>query len=172
MRLPDTLVPDESRRVSLPSGSNVDVPTTTPAFPEWRGEMPSDTYGGKSVLDANGHPAFAELLILRRLERTGWTGVWIDTFRRTYRRYYWQNDSEITLPERAQRALDTITDANGSASGCFDVCAWTDEHLLFAEAKRNNHDAIRETQKEWLESALNLGMPIDSFLIVEWTLDE
>jgi len=168
--LPDTLVPDESRTLSLPSGRSVDVPTATPPFPEWRGEVPSDTYGGKSVLDANGHPAFAELLILRRLERTGWSGVWIDTFRRTYRRHYWRDEPDITLPERVQQSLNAITDANGSASGCFDVCAWTDEHLLFAEAKRKHHDAIRETQKEWLERALNTGMEIDSFLIVEWSL--
>jgi hypothetical protein len=148
----------------------VEVPTATPTFPKWKGETPNDTYGRKPVLDANGHPAFAELLILRHLERTGWSGIWIDTFRRTYRRHYWRDEPEITLPERVHQSLDAITDANGSASGCFDVCAWTDEDLLFVEAKRKHHDAIRETQKEWLERALNTGMEIDSFLIVEWSL--
>jgi hypothetical protein len=132
--------------------------------------MPSDTYGGKPVLDANGHPAFAELLILQRLKQAGWSGVWVDTFRRTYRRHYWRNEPKITLPERVQQSLNATTDANGSASGCFDVCAWTDEHLLSAEAKRKHHDAIRETQKEWLNRALNVGMGINSFLIVEWSL--
>ena len=172
MTLPDTLVPDERRTLSLPSGGNVEVPTATPAFPKWVGETPNDTYGGKTVLDANGTPVFAELLILRRFEKVGWNGVWIDTFRRTYRRHYWKDEPEITPPERVQRSLHAIADANDSASGCFDVCAWTEEHLLFAEAKRNSHDAIRKTQKEWLESALNAGIGINSFLIVEWSLAE
>ena len=170
--LPESLASDGILTLSLPSGRNVDVPKASPAFKQWQGEMPDDTYGGKMVLDADGEPAFAELLILRHLEQAGWNGVWIDTFRQTYRRYYWSDDSKITLPERVQQSLDVITDANGSASGCFDVCAWTEERLLFAEAKREHHDAIRETQKEWLESALKMGLPTNSFLIVEWSLDE
>ncbi len=45
---------------------------------------------------------------------------------------------------------------------------------LFAEAKRaREKDAIRETQLgNWLESALDSGLPLESFIIFEWDIPD
>ncbi len=47
--------------------------------------------------------------------------------------------------------------------------AWNDKRYLFVESKWIGHDRIKANQKEWLESALNSGAPLNSFLIFEWT---
>jgi hypothetical protein len=41
--------------------------------------------------------------------------------------------------------------------GCFDVFCWRAGAILFAESKWHRHDAIRPTQRAWLETALNMG---------------
>ena len=45
-----------------------------PRFRAWTGEPITDTYNGKAVLELAGKPLFAELVILRLLEREGWQG--------------------------------------------------------------------------------------------------
>ena len=169
MSFPAKLAPNGSLTLTLPSSRSVEVPKTTPTFPVWDGAVPDDTYGGKSVLDADGEAAFAELFILRLFEKNGWEGVWIDTFGgTTYHKRYWQ-DEVVTVPRGAQEVLKVIGERNGGMGGCFDVFAWRGEDVFFAEAKQKGADSIRDTQKEWLDYALDTGLPLDSFLIVEWT---
>lgn len=43
-----------------------------PRFRKWTGKPSHDTYNGKPVLEFNGEPAFAELVILRTFEEAGW----------------------------------------------------------------------------------------------------
>jgi hypothetical protein len=57
-------------------------------------------------------------------------------------------------------------------SGAWNVFCWRDSEYLFAESKRTGHDRIRDSQIAWLETALNLGLSPESFLIVEWTVAE
>jgi hypothetical protein len=52
------------------------------------------------------------------------------------------------------------------------VFCWRDGAVIFAEAKRKGRDRIRTTQRRWLEASLDAGIPLDSFLIVEWQLAE
>jgi hypothetical protein len=40
--------------------------------------------------------------------------------------------------------------------------------VLFAEAKHGGKDALRPSQKAWIEAALNEGVPLESLLVVEW----
>ena len=94
-------------------------------------------------MDSDGEPAFAEIRTLRLLEKAGWTGVWVDTFRRTYRKRYWQEEKSVELPTSKQQLISEIEAENGSASGCFDIYCWRGEDVLFAEAKRKNNDSIR-----------------------------
>ena len=73
-------VRDTERRhgFELPSGKRVEIPLIQPSFRRWAGPPIEDDYGGKPVLEHNGKPAFAELVILRLLEEEGWEGVWVD----------------------------------------------------------------------------------------------
>jgi hypothetical protein len=64
--------------------------------------------------------------------------------------------------------MDRIYARSGKRSGAFDILAWADEHVLFAEAKHGGKDALRLSQKAWIEAALDEGVPLGSLLVVEW----
>ena len=147
----------------LPSGRAVSVSARFNRFELWRGARIADTYGGKAVLDCDGEPLFAELAILRL---TGWEGVWIDTYRRKFRQF--MPPDSCDLSPHVQEFLDRANAGRKWRSGCPDVLAWSEGRYLFIEAKRKGKDRIRDAQKDWLESALNSGMPLQSFLIFEW----
>ena len=169
MQYPHTLIPTTYEKIHLLTGDTVSVPIAMPTFKPWLGIPLTDTYGGKQVIDSNGEPVFAELVILRLLQVEGWEGVWIDT----YRNKKWiAIDQSIELPPNRNELLKEIYRGAGSRSGCFDVYCWRDSQVLFAEAKRKGHDRIQDTQRRWLAAALNIGLPIESFLIIEWSLSE
>ena len=110
------------------------------------------------------------MAILREFEKDGWSGVWVDTYGEKYRVAYCGESGEVQLPPVRKALLERIRRAAGSKHGCFDVFCWKGDMLLFAEAKRRGRDRIRETQKRWLAAALNVGVPLESPLIVEWSL--
>ncbi|HNU57075.1 MAG TPA: hypothetical protein PKN30_10840, partial [Flavobacteriales bacterium] len=56
-----------------------------------------------------------------------------------------------------------------SFAGCWDVVAWKDDQLVFAEAKKAKHDRLRDTQVRWVEAALQCGLTEENFLVVEWS---
>jgi 5-methylcytosine-specific restriction endonuclease McrA len=140
------------------------VPKATPFFRKWTGTVPENTYNNKPVLDFDGEMVFAELAILRAFERAGWEGRWIDSYRNRYRIGYWGENVTKELPAE-QRAILGSIHAKG---GCFDVFCWRDGAVMFAESKWKDRDAIRETQRRWLEAALDKRLSLESFLIVEW----
>ena len=169
MRYPSLLTPATTEPITLPSGRVVHVPKAEPVFIVWSGEPLTDTYGGKLVLELDGKPAFAELVILRLLQQDGWSGVWVDTYQHKYRTEYWPKNN-VALPSAQQQLLQSIYQQAGSTKGCFDVLCWRGQEHLFAESKRHRHDKIRDTQRQWLQAALDCGMPLTSFLVVEWAL--
>ena len=132
-------------------------------------EKITDTYGGKLVLDFDGKPEFAELGILRLFERAGWQGFWVDTFRKKYRTHYWPAN-EVEPPEAQASLLNRIHEAAGIYKGCWDVFCWNGDRYIFAESKRHSKDHIRDSQRHWLEAAIGCGIPLESFLAVEWSL--
>ncbi|HKK60381.1 MAG TPA: hypothetical protein VJ937_12950 [Salinivirga sp.] len=169
MFLPEDLVIVDEYTLKLPSGSNISVPLSQPIFDSWKGTQPEDTYGGKSVLEYNGEPVFAEILILRKLQEAGWDGVWVDTFRGKFLNSYYPNREEVEIPENCLQLLNKIENKIGTKSGCFDIYCWKGNEVLFAEAKRQSKDRIRKSQKKWIEGALATGISRKSLLIVEWS---
>lgn len=171
MQLPDLLAPVRTERMDLPSGGEVGIAKTTPAFTLWTGPPPADTYfdNGKPVVCFNGEALFAELAILRALQADGWEGVWVDTFRNQHLDAMGQT---ADVPAEHLALLDRIYQRAGNRSGCFDVYAWKEDRVLFAEAKRAQQDRIRSSQLRWLNAALDVGVPLGSFLVVEWSVAE
>ena len=167
--LPAILQATESEELILPSGRQVAVPKATPTFSLWTGVPPNDSYGRKAILEYNGRPAFAELIILWTLEEAGWDGMWIDSYRRKTRREYWHASPVPPLPEVLRSRLGLIRNRIGPWRGSWDVLAWKDNRFLFAESKRRSRDRLRQTQLAFLEAALD-HEPLDSFLLVEWAL--
>ncbi|MGA2604485.1 MAG: hypothetical protein ABSG14_09680 [Verrucomicrobiia bacterium] len=164
--------PSTEERIPLPSGRTVAIPKATPIFKLWTGEKIADDYGGKIILDFDGKPEFAELGVLRVFEQAGWQGFWVDTFHRKYRTRYWPANS--VEPSEAQASLlNRIYKAAGSRKGCWDVGCWKGSACIFAESKqrtKGHKDEIQDTQRRWLEAALECGLPLESFLVVEWSL--
>lgn len=130
--------------------------------------MPENTYGGKYVLDFNGQPAFAELVVLWTLRKEGWEGVWVDTYGKKYRIGLPGIVEPVTLPSEQTKIIENIAARAGSFKGCWDVFLWRGNNHLFVELKRKGRDAIRETQVRWLEASLSVGIKAEDFLLVEW----
>jgi hypothetical protein len=168
----DPLKPAQRESIILPSGMAVDVSKCVVTFKKWEGALIKDNYGGKTVLDYYGKPLFAELVILRILQENEWRGVWVDTYRKKFRNSLPELSPQVNLPSRPKNILNKIIKENGGLRGCWDVFAWKGGRVMFAESKRRSKDAIRNTQKRWLETALRLGFPQKSFLLVEWDLKE
>ena len=157
-------------RLLLPSGRIVDVPKATPSFSVWRGEQPAERYGKKPIVDFEGRMALAELAILWTLQKSGWNGVWVDTYRRKFRTDYW-NAPTVEPPQHAEALLDRISAARGGKHrGTWDVLCWRDGEYLFAQSKWKNHDRLKPAQLDWFESALSIRLSLSCFLIVEWSL--
>jgi len=168
MTYPQELEPTATEIVELPSGKTVVIPKATPIFKVWTGEKITDTYGGKLVLDFDGKPEFAELGILRLFEGAGWQGFWVDTFHGKYRTCYWPAN-EVEPPDDQASLLNRIHEAAGTRKGCWDVFCWNGDRYIFAESKRHAKDSLQDTQRRWLEAAIECGLPLESFLVVEWS---
>jgi len=74
------------------------------------------------------------------------------------------------IPSGPRARLTTIFEHARSSSGCFDIFAWRKDAVAFAEAKRLGRDRVRPSQVHWLASALAVGVPLRSLLVVEWSL--
>ena len=116
-------------------------------------------------------PAFAELVVLWTLEHAGWHGVWVDSYRSKYR-VGLMEEAPVDLPPPRKIMIDSLRKKMGKRGGVWDVYCWNDERILFVELKRGGRDRIRSSQRLFLEAALNQKLPLDTFLIVEWDLDE
>ncbi len=166
MDFPSILKPSGLEPILLSDDRLIEVPKTTPLFSLWKGPTLANNYNGKSVLEYEGNPYFAELVILRHLEKAGWNGVWVDTYKNRFLKNWIE---AIHLPPDKQKLFECIRTQAGMRGGCFDVFCWKNDQVLFVESKREGKDRIRSSQKRWLEATLAVGLPLESLLIVEWT---
>jgi hypothetical protein len=160
-----------TEQVKLQSGPVVQIPKCFVRFRPWIGKPIQNTYGGKAVLEFAGEPVFAELAALRILQQDSWEGVWVDSFRRKFRGDLPERANACDLPLKAKNLFDAIVAIKGSRGGCWDVFAWRQNEFLFAESKRRKRDSMRPSQYRWLDAAIQVGLPLSSFLIVEWDLE-
>jgi len=168
--VPTLLRPTSLESFALTDRTVVQIAKATPKFTPWLGPAPGDTYGKKPLLEIDGQPAFAELVILRLLQGAGWEGVWVDTYRNKFRQGYWDIPPVPFLPSHPQNVLTSILNRRGAGrSGTWDVLCWRGSKVLFVESKRRGKDSIRPEQITFLETALTLDIPASSFLVVEWS---
>lgn len=181
--LPAELQPAAELPFDLPSG-RVTIRTATPNFVPWPADRPrpADTKGNKPLVDAGRQVCFGELAILGALLRDSWEGRWIDNYPLppTFRVAYWdrqlvklsRESANIALPSAPRALYESICARSGDlrGGGAWDVIAWKGDEVVFVEAKkRASGDKIREGQLRWLDAALQLGVPRECFLFVEWT---
>lgn len=141
-------------------------------FKKWLGLAILNTYGDKAVLDYKGQPLFAELVALNLYKALGFEGVWVDTYSKKFRVGLPENSEPVQLPVEIDTKLQEIILKNKSSKGVWDLLLWKDGKLKFVELKRKKKDAIRSTQIQFLNSALECGYRLDQFEIIEWDIDE
>jgi hypothetical protein len=138
-----------------------------------------NTFGGKPALEWFGSPCFAEVVILREFLQAGWSGRWVETYSAPLMQPRFLTDwssggikstiSHAITESRVAALLDSIAQANGHTYwGAWDVVAWNGDRVVFAEAKHRGRDRLRSTQLRWMAAALEQGLPVDAFLVVEW----
>jgi hypothetical protein len=162
-----TLPRTSTEKIKLPSGRTVHIPKCEREFEAWAGK-PIPTYGGKAILELDGEPLYAELLVLRLLEKEGWQGVWVDSYRGKFWTGMPHKTKAADLSEGRRALIDRIKNKAGRRGGCLDVFAWRGKKVRFVELKRKGKDSIRETQKKWIEAARSCGITMSDLLIVEW----
>lgn len=160
-----------SEALELPSGRITQVQKAELRLKPWNGNVDFDTYNHKPLIDSAGEPLFAELAMLRILERNGWQGVWADSYRRKFRVAMPDHGESVTLPPGAEKIYQEIKSRTGKRGGCWDVFAWKDKQFIFLELKRLSKDVVRENQLRWLEAALDSGFQPRAFLLIEWNLE-
>jgi hypothetical protein len=165
------LAPTAKEFITFTSGVVVGVPKCAVSFKAWRGMPLESTYGGKQVIDIDGRPFFAELATLRMLEKDGWAGVWVDSYRKALRKEMPPSQVQYSaLAQTAAEIFNIFSEQMIKGGGCWDVLTWRGREVLFVECKRIKKDSMQESQISWLEKCLQLGLKPENFLIVEWDI--
>jgi len=153
------------------------IPKSEVVFTEWNGAPISDTFGGKRIINHDGDPVFAELAIMRVFQDDGWDSRWVETYgkKTPICLNEWKDGgyrAQINCPfddPSIKRLLAEIAVANGGKySGCWDVVSKKGDSILFAESKRTKRDIVQPSQRNWFTAALNCGLTVDNFLMVQW----
>lgn len=157
--------------IHLLSGKQILIQKYFLNFNQWKGTPILNSYGNKAVIDWNGEPLFAELVVLRLFQSNGWEGVWVDSYRRKYRVGLPDIVSPINLSAEYEELINTIRTKTGRSGGCWDILLWKDSKILFIELKRRKKDSIQDSQKLWLEYSLAYGLLPSNFALIEWELN-
>ena len=153
-----------SRRQGL-ARSSCDVIVHKLRFQPWEGPLPTSSWR-KPIVGPPERP-LAELRVVTELEAQGWAAAWV--FRPGKFLSSWEPRCLASLPTEALELHSRIGNRAGKAAGCWDVFGWRSGRPLFAELKRaGSSDRIRPTQLRWLEAALEEGLSVSDFVIVEW----
>ena len=173
----------------MPAGQLIhDVPGVFIRFPKWAGEPFVDDFGKKAagMVELAREHLFAELAVLRLLEKEGWSGRWVNTY--SGRGEVWKYLTEWRDVPRNEQKNRPIEDAEprqllariaglnkpARYAGCWDTFAWRASDIVFLECKRTApkyKDVVKKEQEDWLRSALYLGDPrvsLNSFCFVQW----
>lgn len=164
--------PTEKVTIKSGSGLTIDLPICRSTFSAWSGTTLQFDFGKKPVLDFEGHPMFAELIILRLLQADGWEGAWVETYGGIHFLQEMPADwklqsNHVAIPEEREVFLRKIW-GKGKTTACFDVFAWKGDDILFCEAKRKGRDRLTDAQYKFIEAALECGVKPEQLLIVEW----
>ena len=85
-------------------------------------------------------------------------------------RGFWPTPLPGELPAEQRDLLRRIDDLAPGRAKPWDVFCWSPDGALFAEAKRHGKDAIRPGQIAFIRAGLAAGLPLSSYLLVEWDL--
>ena len=160
----------DSEVFPLSSGDNILIQKYFLTFTEWKGAPIKNSYGNKVVVNWNDEPLFAELAVLKLFTSNGWSGVWVDSYRRKYRVGLPDVVEPIEIPEIQKELINSIRTRTTKFGGCWDLFLWKDGEVLFVELKRKKKDRIQDSQRKWLEHSLAHGLSSSNFAFIEWEI--
>ena len=178
-QLPLDLIPKAVENIAV-QNLFIEIPRCTINLIKWDGEPIHDTFGGKPLVSVENKPMFAELAIMTLFANDNWDTRWIEVYGKSTPVFLseWKDDkykNQIHHPfdnKDPETLLQDIASKNrNSYSGCWDILAFKDNNIVFAECKRRNRDKIRPSQINWLSAGLNSGLTKDNFLVVEWDMN-
>lgn len=166
------------------------VPTVERTEGMWRYRVPGWFYSvpGKPACcwerpDGTRLPRYPELIVRDLLEqRGGWKAAWAKNFGG---RAFWTNLdrtspdlANLSKPARdlierideavwASAAADGMPRRGGPPGGCWDVFGWRrGPRYLFLESK-GPREPFKPSQLRWIACALSIGVPLQSFAVVQ-----
>lgn len=183
----DDLVVELAHPFLTASGERVDaVPSISVRLPMWTAAPFVDDLGKKTaaMVDLDGEHLFAELALLRLLERDGWQGRWIHTnaggeitrYLTEWRDVSRQEQKNRPIQHDAARAtLYAIADRSGNRfAGLWPVIAWREQDIMFFELKRQppkDRERLKPAQEAWVRAACTLrqnALAARNFALVQW----
>ncbi|HYN64010.1 MAG TPA: hypothetical protein VES36_05350 [Candidatus Limnocylindrales bacterium] len=153
--------------VDLPSSrARVEVPAFVRLETRWKGPLPS-TFGSVPNKDAfafDGAPIYPELLVVKLLERGGWSAAWRKNWGGVA---YWRDIREpITPPALPLTILDQVSRQAGHEVP-WDIVAWRGRELRLLVSRVDGGQRLSAYLANWLDAALRMGIPLGCFAIVE-----
>lgn len=136
----------------------------------------------------DGRPAFAETAIRTMLSAAGFNARWVTPTSRGFALHlepvvgavepFESRETAFLLAVRDEvmrraEGLSAAGDESKWRAGCWDVVGFRGDEVVFVEAKQRAaswSDAIRPSQRLWLEVALDMGVLLESFAVFDWTL--
>ena len=175
--------------ITMPAGRMIhDVAAVFLRFPMWTGAPFVDDLGKKSggMIDLDGEHLFAELAVVRLLEKDGWSARWVNTSGAGKEVWKYLTEwKDVPREEQRNRIIEESEPRQLLAriagfnkprryKGCWDVYGWRGDDIVFAECKRTTPkttDVISADKHEWLRSTLYVGdrrATDKSFCFVQW----
>jgi hypothetical protein len=152
------VLPSTRRVVQVPVYPRTEVPWTD-APPREAGVIPN-----KRLYALDGSPIYAELLVVRLLERAGWNAAWRKTWNGVA---YWRDVSEkVELGALASSIVEQVTRQAGY-EGSWDIVAWRARELRLLCSRPAGGQRVTAYMADWLDAALRMGVPLGCFAVVE-----
>ena len=178
MNYPKKLEPNSNEFFEI-NGQKISIPKCKIEFEKWNGIPLKNTFGGKPCVNFNNSGMFAELAIMNLFLADNWNARWIETYGKPklnpihltgWNENGFKNQIHNAIDnEKIQNTLNEIAKINeNNFGGIWDIFAWKNEKIIFAESKRHKKDFIQSTQNKWLKSAFEFGLTEENFLMVEW----
>ncbi len=123
----------------------------------------------KPALLFEGQVTWAEFVIVRLLEKAGWSGRWVKHW--GGRQFCSSPDHVEDLPPDVSALFERIHGQAGAlrGAGTWDVLGWKKDELLFLESKQHrSSDRLSLNQIAWLEAAVQVGIRPDQFGVVSY----
>jgi hypothetical protein len=156
------VLPSSRRQVTVPGYARTEV--------HWRGELPTafGSVPNKLAFSFDGAALYPELIVVRLLERAGWSAAWRKNWNTVA---YWRDIGEPIEPSAlAVSIVDQVSRQAGHVAP-WDIVAWRDRELRFLVSRSGGGQRVGAYLANWLDAALRMGIPLGCFAIVEHQAD-